>query len=259
MDMQPFVSRADRIVHVEICTQESGFFYAGRKKSNGYLVCVLEGQLHMIANGKDNLLTPGDLMLCAPEQSYVQYADIGIAPQLLQIDFQTTCPVLTSLSGVKCSKNDITATLLQQLFAECRSNDSCAKDMVYLLVNQLLIVMQRNCGEPAALNKEGRILMRALQYIGEHVRSRLSVPDIAHAAGVSASYLTALFQKNLGISPGECIRRAKLQLSKELIREGKLTFTQIAAALEYSTVHHFSRQFKEKFGVTPSQYANTSR
>ena len=36
-----------------------------------------------------------------------------------------------------------------------------------------------------------------------------------------------------------------------------MNFTEIAQALQYSTIHHFSRQFKEKFGVTPSQYAKS--
>lgn len=257
--MDRFVPRADGILQMNICTLESGFFYAGCQKPNGYLVCVLQGQLHMIISGKDNVLTPGDLIFCAPGQSYVQYADIGTAPQLLEVDLQTACDALASLSGVKCAKNTVTEALVRQLLAEYQSSAIGAQDMVYLLINQLLIVTQRSCDTPAVLTKEGRILMRALHHMGEHVRSRLSVPETARAAGVSPSYLTALFQKHLGISPGECIRRAKLQLSKELIREGEMTFTQIAAALEYSTVHHFSRQFKEKFGISPSQYANTSR
>jgi AraC-like DNA-binding protein len=44
-----------------------------------------------------------------------------------------------------------------------------------------------------------------------------------------------------------------------MIRENKLNFTEIAAELQYSTVHHFSRQFKEKFGITPSEYAKLVR
>ena len=88
---------------------------------------------------------------------------------------------------------------------------------------------------------------------------RLSVATVASGANVSASYLTALFHKCMQISPGEYIRRIKLEESKKLIREGKMNFTQIAAQLQYSTVHHFSRQFKEKFGLTPTEYARAIR
>ena len=82
---------------------------------------------------------------------------------------------------------------------------------------------------------------------------------VAKNAKVSPSYLTALFQKHLQISPGEYIRRIKLQESKQMIREGSMNFTEISEALQYSTVHHFSRQFKEKFGITPTEYAKSVR
>ena len=74
---------------------------------------------------------------------------------------------------------------------------------------------------------------------------------------MSASHLTALFHRQMEISPGEYIRRVKLEESKCLIREGKMNFSQIAAALHYSTIHHFSRQFKDKFGITPSEYTKS--
>lgn len=81
------------------------------------------------------------------------------------------------------------------------------------------------------------------------------MPLVARQVDVSPSYLTALFHKNLQIS-GEYIRRIKLQESKQMIRENNLNFTEIAAQLHYSTVHHFSRQFKEKFGITPQNTQN---
>jgi AraC-like DNA-binding protein len=85
------------------------------------------------------------------------------------------------------------------------------------------------------------------------------VPLVAKNTDVSASYLTALFHKHLQLSPGEYIRRIKLQESKQMIREGSMNFTEIAEALQYSNIHHFSRQFKEKFGITPSEYARSVR
>ena len=37
----------------------------------------------------------------------------------------------------------------------------------------------------------------------------------------------------------------------------RAALTQIAALLHYSTIHHFSRQFKDNFGLSPSEYAKT--
>ena len=110
-----------------------------------------------------------------------------------------------------------------------------------------------------SVHSENEIIRQAQQYISSHIREKLSVPLVARQVDVSPSYLTALFHKNLQISPGEYIRRIKLQESKQMIRENNLNFTEIAAALQYSTVHHFSRQFKEKFGITPTEYARSVR
>jgi AraC-like DNA-binding protein len=85
------------------------------------------------------------------------------------------------------------------------------------------------------------------------------VPLVAQNTGVSPSYLTALFHRHLQISPGEYIRRIKLQQSKLMIREGNKNLTEIAQTLQYSTIHHFSRQFKDHFGITPSEYAKSIR
>lgn len=82
---------------------------------------------------------------------------------------------------------------------------------------------------------------------------------MAKGIGVSASHLTALFHRQMGISPGEYIRRVKLEESKGLIREGKMNFSQIAAALHYSTIHHFSRQFKENSAFHPRNMQNPFR
>ena len=87
--------------------------------------------------------------------------------------------------------------------------------------------------------------------MADHVCDKLSVEIVSREVGVSASHLTALFHRQMNISPGEYIRRVKLEESKRLIREGTMNFSQIAAQLNYSTIHHFSRQFKDKFGMSP--------
>ena len=156
---------------------------------------------------------------------------------------------------------------LQQMLREQERTDVYANDMLIALLSVLLLTLLREGGsdQPVKLkasnsvHSENEIIRRAQQYISGHIREKLSVPLVARMVDVSPSYLTALFHKNLQISPGEYIRRIKLQESKQMIREDNLNFTEIAAALQYSTVHHFSRQFKEKFGMTPSVYAKSVR
>ena len=145
--------------------------------------------------------------------------------------------------------------------------DRFSKDIILSQLNLMLLYLLREAATPTSpklqssnsVHSENEIIRRAQQFVSAHIREKLSVPMVAAEVDVSPSYLTALFHKNLQISPGEYIRRIKLQESKQMIRENDLNFTEIAAALQYSTVHHFSRQFKEKFGITPTEYARSVR
>ena len=142
--------------------------------------------------------------------------------------------------------------------------DAYSGDFIRSYLKLLLLSVLRDTGSekkrlktPVALNHENEIVSRTLQYVADHVCDKLSVEIVSREVGVSASHLTALFHRQMNISPGEYIRRAKLEESKRLIREGTMNFSQIAAQLNYSTIHHFSRQFKDKFGMSPSEYAKS--
>ena len=174
---------------------------------------------------------------------------------------------LESLKNRKFKAPQQAVTLLQQMLREQEAPDDHSGDMIISMLNQILVILLRQVNAPAspklkasnAVHSENEIIRRAQQYISTHIREKLTVPSVARQIDVSPSYLTALFHKNLQISPGEYIRRVKLQESKQMIRENSMNFTEIAAALQYSTVHHFSRQFKEKFGITPTEYAKSVR
>lgn len=240
---------------------EQGFLFPGEARDMAKLTYVDDGVIHSVVDGQDSLLNQGALVVYAPGQWHMQYADAGVAPRFLSISFEATGVDWQAFGNRPITASKAVRDCLQQMIQEQDSPSPHSSDMLLSLLNVILIsLIRQNAGEtsvPASGSSENRIIARAQQYITDHITERLSVPVVAKNIGVSASYLTALFQKHLQIAPGEYLRRVKLQKSKQLIREGNLNFTQIAEALEYSTVHHFSRQFKEKFGITPSQYAKS--
>ncbi len=237
-------------------TEEAGFFFPGGSTKRARLIYVVSGSIHCICGGVHSRICQGGLVLHAPNQWHMHYADIGTAPTLLTLETESdACP-----SAIFSPLPPQARSTAEKILEELQQSDDFSKEMTALLTKQLLVLLRR-AGIPAAAapHKEQQLLCRAQKVICAHARQRLNVPLAAEMTGVSPSYLTALFHKHFSISPGEYIRRVKLQASKEMIREGALNFTQIAQALEYSTVHQFSRQFKEKFGITPTEYAKSVR
>ena len=247
--------------------KEQGFLFSGESHPMPELTYVDQGSLHSVADGQDQLLKQGDIVIYAPNQWHMQYADIDVAPRFVTITFDMGGESLAPLFNRKFTAPRQAQTLLRQMLREQEQLDRFSNDMIISQLNMLLLNLLRESAAPStvklqtsnAIHSENEIIRKAQQYISSHIREKLSVPLVARQVDVSPSYLTALFHKNLQISPGEYIRRIKLQESKQMIRENDLNFTEIAAALQYSTVHHFSRQFKEKFGITPTEYAKSVR
>jgi len=246
--------------------KELGFVFPGESHSMLELTYVDQGSLHSVADGTDMLLKQGDLVIYSPNQWHMQHADMDVAPRYVTISFDLGGGDLSQLYNRLLHPNQAAITLLQHMLKEQERMDFYSTDLIISMLTQLLLILMRSCDSPIeqtkasnTLHSENEIIRQAQQYIGSHVREKLSVPMVARKVDVSPSYLTALFHKNLQISPGEYIRRLKLQESKQMIRENSMNFTEIAAALQYSTVHHFSRQFKDKFGITPSEYAKSVR
>ena len=247
--------------------KEEGFLFSGEAHPISELTYVDGGSLHSVADGQELILRQGDLVLYGPGQWHMQYADIGVAPRFVTISFGVNPGAVEPLLNRKFAATQAVAGLVQSMLREREKEDELSMDMILTQLNLLLLLLLREVASPsgeklrpgAAVHAENEIIRKAQQYITQHIRDKLTVPLVAQKVDVSPSYLTTLFHRNLQLSPGEYIRRIKLQESKQLIRENELNFTEIAAALQYSTVHHFSRQFKEKFGMTPSEYAKSVR
>ena len=247
--------------------KEQGFLFPGESHPMAELTYVDQGSLHSVAEGQDLLLKQGDLVIYGANQWHMQYSDIGVAPRFVTISFSLEGMGLVSLLNRKFTAPQNVVTLLQNMLREQERMDDYSGDIILSQLNLLLLTLLREVVAPKggklqtsnAIHSENEIIRQAQQYISSHIREKLSEPLVARQVDVSPSYLTALFHKNLQISPGEYIRRIKLQESKQMIRENNLNFTEIAAELQYSTVHHFSRQFKEKFGITPTEYAKSVR
>ena len=245
----------------------SDFYFRGEQHEAFELVYVDRGELHNLAGGADVLLRQQQLMLIGRNVWHMQYADIGVAPRYVTISFASRGNRLNALLNRKFTAPQKAVTLLQNMLREQETTDALSGDIILCQLNLLLLLLLRETTAPTggklqtanAVHSENEIIRQAQQFISSHIREKLSVPLVARQVDVSPSYLTALFHKNLQISPGEYIRRIKLQESKQMIRENNLNFTEIAAELQYSTVHHFSRQFKEKFGITPTEYAKSVR
>ncbi|SEA91168.1 AraC-type DNA-binding protein [Pseudobutyrivibrio sp. ACV-2] len=112
--------------------------------------------------------------------------------------------------------------------------------------------------EQATMNtfsgQENEHVMAAKNYIFKHLHGKISVAEIASALGLNANYLSGLFKNIEGISLKDYILNNKVTLVKNLLTYSAYNYSEISYYLGFSSQSHLGKVFKEKTGVTLSQY-----
>ncbi len=132
------------------------------------------------------------------------------------------------------------------------------------LLELFLIELQKpalgNGLKPSAKNRENYKLWQInniIVFLQNHIGETLSLEQMAAQAGVSVSCLKKLFQEYFHCGPLAYFLLMKVEEAKRMMSETTMNFTQIADALGFGSIHYFSKFFKEKTGLTPSQYAKS--
>ncbi len=96
-------------------------------------------------------------------------------------------------------------------------------------------------------------LNRTIAFAESHLRERLTVADLAKAAGISAFHLQRGFRIITGFSLGEYVRNRRLYCAAREIAETNRSILDIALDFQYETAESFTKAFSRFHGSTPSQ------
>ncbi len=84
--------------------------------------------------------------------------------------------------------------------------------------------------------------------------SNLNVSEFSKKSGLSDKYFRETFKKIYGSTPTQLLINLRLNEAAKLLSVGYLSITQVAEAVGFNDVYYFSRLFKKKFSVSPSQF-----
>ena len=95
----------------------------------------------------------------------------------------------------------------------------------------------------------------AKQYIADHYNeSKLSVDEICSHLGVGASYFSAVFKKETGVSFVTYLTQVRMNEAQRLLDTTDEKSYIIAGMVGYEEPNYFSYVFKKHFGISPSKY-----
>ena len=94
-------------------------------------------------------------------------------------------------------------------------------------------------------------------YINEHYTEKITLNDICLLFGTNKTSLCRNFKSTYGTTILDYINKLKISRAKRLIREQKLSVTEISETLGFSSIHYFCRLFKNNTGLSPKEYSKT--
>jgi signal transduction histidine kinase/DNA-binding response OmpR family regulator/ligand-binding sensor domain-containing protein len=104
-------------------------------------------------------------------------------------------------------------------------------------------------------SKDLEFLHSVNSFIEEHLGNKdFVIEDIANEVGMSRSVFFKKLKGLTGLSPIEYVRDISLQHAAEIIEKGDFTVKEVAFMVGINDSKYFSRCFKKKYKMTPSEY-----
>ncbi len=151
--------------------------------------------------------------------------------------------------------------LIRQMFTEMYSENKNANESAHLLFRLLLLKLsdlccgEKNVSDPLLREKLLREkLLRLKAEIFSNPQNDWSAERISGELLLSVSYLRHLYKKQFQRSIKEDVTSARLEYAKYLLFSTDDTVSAISQQCGYRNDVHFMRTFKEKIGMTPSEY-----
>ena len=99
-------------------------------------------------------------------------------------------------------------------------------------------------------------IKEAFSFIEQNFQNDITVEDIAASCGLNRSYFGKIFHENTGKSPQEFLISYRMSKARELLKLTGLSIADIGNAVGYPNQLHFSRAFKNVYGISPRQWRN---
>lgn len=93
----------------------------------------------------------------------------------------------------------------------------------------------------------------AIRVMEAHLETPLSILEVSEAVGLSHRQLDRLFAQFVRKTPVLYYRDIRLDRARGLVTQTNLSMSEIAYASGFSSPVHFSRAYKERFGLAPSK------
>jgi len=102
-------------------------------------------------------------------------------------------------------------------------------------------------------------LRRTREHIERQLAHKISLPELAGIAGLSAGHFSRAFKQSVGMSPHRYLLQRRIAAAADQIRDTDRPLAEVALSVGFSDQSHFTRVFARESGETPSAFRRRYR
>ena len=181
---------------------------------------------------------------------------------LSRIARETEClnPDKIELKPILCGRDPHIEYIARSFLSEMQTDGLGGRLYSETLATQLGIQLLRNYSAfPIDLKQyDSGLSLRKLQtvidYIQANLEEKISLNTLAEITEISPYYFCRLFKKSTGITPYQYFIKCRIDRAKVLLKERKMSISDVAFEVGFSNQSHFTKHFKRLVGTTPKVY-----
>lgn len=225
---------------------------------------ILSGKGSYYVNNKKYDLSTGQGFLIYPNELTFYQADKNDPWTYLWIGFNgTNVDTYLRYAGLgnsyifECTKNDILKDYIVDMLklnTATPANELKIQGLLFMFFSCIAEYNKTTYKKNDNNNNENMYISKAIEFISRNYHNTIKVSDIARYLCLNRTYLTALFNKHIGMSPQSFLLNFRIDKGKELLQSTVLPIGDIARSCGYSDPLSFSKTFKKVIGYTPSEF-----
>ena len=231
---------------------EPSWSWTSRPLSDHLLWCVLDGRGALELNEAYRELHPGVCAVFQPGDAPRATHDPHRRLLVFGMHFHTDPGAVPDPRWGEVMDRELLGVLARTSDASYRRQDALGRRQAELCLEQLIALIWD------AVHNPGR---SAIDTVVDDVAKQLrqdpghswTVAEMAKRAALSRAQFTRRFVVQFGMSPAQYLIQARIDRAHQLLTESGMTVTETAAALGYTDVPYFSRQYRQRTGRSPSQ------
>lgn len=211
---------------------------------------------YQLKSGQGFMLFPNQITTYIADQEFpwdyiwIEFDGLRVKEAIENAGFSKDMPIYHS------QREDLREKMMNEMIYMVQNRDATPFHLIGHLY--LFFDLLTRSSAPVITSKNAKLrdfyIKEAIAFIEQNFQNDISVEDIAAACGLNRSYFGKIFHDVVGKPPQQFLLNYRMIKATELLKLNQFTIGEISNAVGYQNQLHFSRAFKNIYGVSPREW-----